>query len=55
MKFPTKKFLRKGGSKRCGAAREIGGRAEEKKKKEEKKKSIRDEKLTLDKVIFYAR
>ena len=56
MKFSTKKFLRKGGSKRCGAAREIGGRAEEKKKKkEEKKKSIRDEKLTLDKVIFYAR
>lgn len=30
------------------------GRAEEKKKRE-KEKSIRDEKLTLDKVIFYAR
>lgn len=26
-----------------------------KKKKREKEKSIRDEKLTLDKVIFYAR
>lgn len=30
------------------------GRGEEKKKRE-KEKSIRDEKLTLDKVIFYAR